>query len=91
MSHFSIYKDGKRIGTVWKLEENSLWATFNRNFPQYKDTYGTPEQVRWSLRAIIPGAKYEPLDQQQLDAWLKDIDDRYAVQCPARRDNLSQQ
>ncbi len=76
MAHFTIYKDDQKIGTVLSIEAGCLYACFNRRFPQYKDTWGTPEQVRWSLRNMIPGARYEPLDLPRFDAFCAFTDGR---------------
>lgn len=77
MGHFTIHVNGQRVGSVLALESGRLAVCFNRRFPQYKDTEGTPEQVKWTLRRMIPGAKYEPLDMPRLDAWLHDLDQKY--------------
>ena len=74
MPHFTIHKDGKRIGSILQLEAGRLSVCFNRKFPQYRDTEGTPEQVKWSLRQQIPGATYQPLSMERLDAWLAELD-----------------
>lgn len=69
MGHFSIHVNGQRVGSVLKLEHNQIYACFNKRFPQYRDTWGTPEQVRWTLKHMIPGAKYEPLTLPKFDAF----------------------
>ena len=76
MGHFTIYKDGQKVGTVLSLGEDGLYACFNRRFPQYKDVWGTPDQVRWSLRNMLPGAKYEPLALPKFDAFCAFTDGR---------------
>lgn len=79
MSHFTIHKDGQRVGSVLALESGRVAVCFNRRFPQFRDTEGTPDQVRFTLKKMIPGAKYEPLDLPRLDAWLQEIDNKYAA------------
>lgn len=79
MGHYTIHVDGQRIGSILALECGRLAVCFNKRFKQYHDVDGTPEQVRWSLQRQCPHAKYEELPMPQLDAWLEDIDRKYAA------------
>lgn len=76
MPHFNITVKGQRVGTVLQLGNQELYACFNKRFPQYNDVWGTPEQVRTSLKKQLPGAKYEPLSLPKVDAFCAFADGR---------------
>ena len=80
MGHFSIHVKGQRVGSVLKLEDQQLYACFNRRFPQYHDVWGTPDHVRNSLRQQCPGADYQPLHLPKVDAFLACADDKITPQ-----------
>jgi hypothetical protein len=80
MGHFSIHVKGERVGSVLSLSGNQLYVCFNKRYPQYKDTWGTPEQVKHTLRMMIPGAKYEPLDLPKFDKFCAFTDGRISEQ-----------
>ena len=79
MSHLLSTLTGQCVGSVLSLDSGRLAVCFNQRFPQYKDTEGTPEQVKWTLRNIIQVQNMNRWDMPRLDAWMLDVDRQYAV------------